>query len=187
MKNKNRRTLVLNADYMPLTIISWQRAIVLIMDERVTQLDFYKSDSIKDGHGRQYPIPAVVASRKKNVYIRDSLRCAYCNQRFEPKDLTFDHVIPRSLWKRTRQGTPTCWENIVTCCVWCNRTKADKTCEQARMFPSFQPSCPSYGEMFLGISPWKESMPSEWIPYLKHLSQFKGLDNNAQQETPVLR
>lgn len=193
MINKNYRTLVLNADYLPLTIIGWQRAIVLIMENRVTQLDFYKNDSIKDGHGREYPIPAVVASHKyirrdyrhapfckKNIYIRDVLTCAYCQKQFDTKHLTFDHVIPRSIWKNIRQGTPTCWENIVTCCLWCNRKKGNKTCEQARMFPYKTPVCPPYGEMFLGLAPWKDSVPPEWNPYIKNIPLFKGTHNEQK-------
>lgn len=193
---KQYKTLILNADYRPLTIVSWQRAIVLEMDGRVQMLDFYKCDSIRDGHGRQYPIPAVMASTKyikrdfrhapfckKNIFLRDSLTCQYCRQQFEAKNLTFDHVIPRTVWNKTRQGSPTTWENIVTCCVWCNRKKADKTCEQAKMFPLHAPIRPSYGELFLGLSPWRDSIPSEWLPYLANLPLFKSINHVKQEAT----
>jgi 5-methylcytosine-specific restriction endonuclease McrA len=186
MKTNHRRTLVLNADYMPLTIISWQRAIVLLIEDRVHQVDFYKDDKIRDGHGRCYPIPAVVARKdyikrdsrhapfcKKNIFIRDQLTCAYCNRRFEPRHLTFDHVIPRSKWGG--QGSPTCWENIVTCCLWCNRKKANKSCKDANMFPIKYPVRPAYGELFLGLSPWRDNIPEEWIPHLQYLPLFRGL------------
>lgn len=191
MKKNHLRTLVLNADYLPLTIISWQRSIVLLLEDRVHQLDFYKNDAIKDGHGRQYPIPAVVALRKyvrreartapfcrKNVLIRDALVCQYCVTRFDPSELTFDHVVPRSKWKG--QDSPTCWENIVTCCLWCNRRKGNKTCQEARMFPVKTPVKPAFGEIFLGLSPWKETVPPEWTPYLQSLSLFRGISNGQE-------
>jgi 5-methylcytosine-specific restriction endonuclease McrA len=197
MKHKYR-TLVLNADYIPLTIVSWQRAIVLEMDGRAYMLDFYKCDKIRDGHGHCYPIPAVIASRKhikrdyrfapfcrKNILIRDSLTCQYCGNAFDPKQLTLDHVIPRSRWDKDRNGSPTIWENIVTCCLKCNGKKANKTCEQAKMYPITKPVRPPYGEMFLGLSPWKENIPHEWLPFLQNLPLFKGINQHVKQEAAV--
>jgi 5-methylcytosine-specific restriction endonuclease McrA len=183
---RNFRTLVLNANYRPLAIISWTRAIVLVHEERVVEIDFYKDQKVRDGHGRNYTIPAVVARKtlihrvyklapfcKKNVYIRDMSTCQYCGQWFEnPKDLTYDHVIPRSKWKGN--GTSTCWENIVTCCIPCNRRKRDRTCDESGMFPITRPVKPKYGEMFLGVSPWRDHVPREWLPYLLHLPHFRG-------------
>lgn len=182
------RTLVLNADGRPLTIVSWKRAIILLAEGRVQQIDFYAGHKIHDTKGRAYPIPAVVLKNqyvkrdyrhapfcKKNIFLRDSLTCQYCGIRYEPKELTFDHVIPRSKWNREKDGTPTCWENIVTCCLWCNRKKSNQTCEQARMYPITKPIRPDYGELFLGLSPWRDKIPREWIPYLRYLPLFKGL------------
>lgn len=186
---RDYRTLVLNANGRPLTIISWQRAIVLVNDKRMLEMDFYKGEKIRDGHGRHYTIPAVVMRKrfvnrearsapfcKKNVYLRDSLRCQYCEKTFDVKDLTFDHVIPRSKWT-DKSTSPTCWENIVTACKPCNNRKADKSCKEAKMFPIKEPVRPSYGEMFLGLSPWKDRIPTEWVPYLSSLPAFKGVTN----------
>lgn len=181
---RNYRTLVLNANGKPLTIVSWQRAIVLVYEGRMLEMDFYKGHKIKDGHGRNYTIPAVVMCKnfikrnsqnapfsKRNVYLRDALQCQYCGKDCDAKELTFDHVIPRSKW--TGKGSPTCWENIVTACRKCNNVKADKSCKEAKMFPLKLPVRPPYGEVFLGLAPWKERVPTEWTPYLT----FKGLTN----------
>jgi 5-methylcytosine-specific restriction endonuclease McrA len=190
----NLRTLVLNANGMPLAIVSWGRGIYLVYDQRAMELDFYADHKVRDGHGRHYTIPAVVVLKrmvrtdrrqapfcKKNVYLRDALTCAYCGGRFTPKDLTMDHVIPRSKWKG--KGTPTTWENIVTCCTGCNVKKGDKTCEQAGMYPMTTPVRPRHGEMFLGLSPWQSDVPREWIPYLSHLPLFKSLQHHEPQAT----
>jgi hypothetical protein len=99
----------------------------------------------------------------------------YCGIQPDTKDLTFDHVIPRSKW--TGKGSPTTWENIVTACKPCNNRKADKTCKEAKMFPLKDPVRPAYGEMFLGLSPWKDRVPTEWVPYLSSLPAFKGVNN----------
>lgn len=186
------RTLVLNADGRPLTIISWKRAITLLAEERVQQLDFYAGHKIHDTKGRAYPVPAVVMKTqyvrrdyrhapfcKKNVFLRDDLTCQYCGDKCEVRDLTFDHVVPRSKWDKSK-GSPTCWENIVTSCVWCNRVKGDKSCEQAKMFPINKPTRPDHGELFLGISPWKDKIPKEWTPYLQYLPRFKSLQHASE-------
>ncbi len=43
-----------------------------------------------------------------NVYQRDGYRCQYCRQKFVARELSYDHVVPRSAGGRTT------WENIVT-------------------------------------------------------------------------
>lgn len=182
---------MLNANGRPLSIISWPRAIVLVADGRAIELDFYKGEKIKDGHGKHYTIPAVVMRSvfvnrvykkapfcKKNVLLRDGLTCQYCGDRFPPNELTLDHVISRRQWKKEkREGTPTHWENVVTCCEECNHLKANKSCKEAKMFPLSTPVRPKYGEMFLGLNPFRDKIPKEWLPYLSHLPLFKGVFN----------
>jgi 5-methylcytosine-specific restriction endonuclease McrA len=188
---KHYKTLVLNANGMPLSIVSWGRGIYLVYDEKAQELDFYAGEKVRDGHGRYFTIPAVVILRrmistkhrsasfnKKNVLLRDGLTCQYCGRQFEPKDLTLDHVIPRCKWKSDE--TPTNWENVVTCCCACNTKKGDKTCEQADMHPIKKPVKPRHGERFLGLSPWRDRIPKEWLPYLSHLPLFKGLVHEQQ-------
>jgi 5-methylcytosine-specific restriction endonuclease McrA len=186
----NLTTLVLNANGMPLAIVPWGRGLCLAYDGRAAELDFYAGVKVRDGHGRHYTVPAVVILRhmkkvdhrvapfcKKNVYLRDALTCQYCGQRHEPSGLTIDHVVPRSRW--AGKGTPTTWENVVTCCVACNTRKANKTCDQAGMHPMVAPTRPRYGEMFLGLSPWRDRVPAEWLPYLRHLPIFRGIDEHV--------
>ena len=54
---------------------------------------------------------------RANIYARDHYTCQYCGARFPTADLTFDHVVP------VAQGGRKDWENIVTCCITCNRRK----------------------------------------------------------------
>ena len=70
---------------------------------------------------------AEVPFSRPNVYARDEYHCQYCADRFPTGELTFDHVIP------VARGGHKGWDNIVTCCVACNRRKGDRTPEQAQM------------------------------------------------------
>ncbi len=71
-----------------------------------------------------------------NVFLRDRFECQYCG---DPKDLTFDHVIPRS------RGGRTTWENVVTACSPCNLQKGGRLPAQAGMHPRHRPA-PAHGD-----------------------------------------
>ena len=176
---KNYKTLLTNSDGFPLSIISWQKAFTMICKQSVEQVDFY-DDYARDGRGYKYPVPAVIMRKtylkrdhkkapynRKNVFMRDGLTCQYCNKKFHVSDLTLDHVLPRKL-----KGESS-FTNIVTSCYPCNRKKADKTCDECGMWPIKTPIHPGYNQLFLGIFPWSENVPSEWKTYLSVLPSFK--------------
>jgi hypothetical protein len=192
----NKRTLVLNANFIPLGVISWKRAIALscLNKEDASKgleiIDYYDNDYIIAAHGRRYPVPAVVRSpiyikhkkngvpfSRKNVFIRDQMICQYCGKKFPPEELTYDHVIPRSKWKGP--GTPTCFENIVTSCIKCNRFKANRTPKEANMKLLREPKKPSLNNYVLGLSPWS-TVPEKWDIYLPQL--FKEVLKSTNSE-----
>ncbi len=134
------KTLVLNATYEPLKVVNWQRAIMLLFQEKVEIVESY--DRPIRSPNVTYLVPSVVRLRRyvpfqrsarpvkfsrRNVFVRDRHVCQYCGNAFEPTALTFDHIVPAS-----RGGTKT-FENIVTACVPCNAKKADRTPVQAGM------------------------------------------------------
>jgi 5-methylcytosine-specific restriction endonuclease McrA len=187
MKVQNSRCLVLNADYTPLGIINWQRALVWSVKYdsnspmSIDIIDFYKDDCII-GANKNYPIPAVVKTNKyfrlhnqsvnfsrKNLFIRDSYTCQYCNEQKEISKLTYDHVIPKSKWKN-KNTSPTCWTNIVTACVDCNRKKGNKTPAQANMALKTLPYQPSKNFKYLPVVGLliniRSDIPLEWKQYL---------------------
>lgn len=166
------RTLLLNATYEPLMVIDWRRAISLVF--------LGKSDVLAE-HDRKIRsvsanirIPSVVRLRERvrrsepvirfsrtNVYARDGHRCQYCAGKFPASELTFDHVIPRS------RGGQTNWVNIVTCCVDCNRIKADRTPAEAGMTLLTRPARPtSLPEVEKGLG--GKNAPESWAFYLGH-------------------
>ena len=138
----NLRTLVLNAvmqplSWAPLSVWNWEDAFVAVHQERVIQVKTYEDVFVRSA-SRSYAVPAVVAlkrfrKRKKvaftryHVFLRDEFTCQYCGERFPAKELTFDHVVPRS------KGGTSSWTNIVAACGRDNLRKANLTLRQAGM------------------------------------------------------
>lgn len=145
------QTLVLNATYEPLRIVPWQKAITLLFQGKVEVIAVY--DREIHGVTVRVKLPSVlrllrhvrikrpfadVPFSRGNVYARDDHRCQYCGNRFAPAQLTFDHVIP------VARGGHKGWDNIVTCCIPCNRKKGDLTPEEAGMHLIRKPKRPKW-------------------------------------------
>jgi len=75
---------------------------------------------------------------RQNIFERDRNTCQYCGDKFDRRDLNIDHVIPR------QHGGLTTWTNVVCSCVDCNRRKANRTPEQARMHLVRKPKKPRW-------------------------------------------
>jgi len=189
MKNQHSKCLVLNADYTPLTIISWQKALVWSIKHDynikigIEIIDFYKDDFIMGTNNKKHPIPAVaktaryfrinnykVKFSRKNLFIRDDYTCQYCMNKFDISSLTYDHVIPKSVWN-LNAGSPTSWTNIVTACMDCNRKKRNRTPKQANMPLQTLPFVPQKNLKYLPIVNHlikiKSDIPEEWKAYLQ--------------------
>lgn len=188
MRTENSRCLVLNSDYTPLGIISWKRALLWVIKHEddpstgVEIIDFYKNDWISGVNSKKFPIPAVVRTARyfrihnqkvnfsrKNLFIRDNYTCQYCDTKKDINKLTYDHVIPKSVWNN-KIGSPTCWTNIVTACVDCNRKKGNRTPKQAHMPLKTLPIAPKKSHKYLPIAHWllkiRSDIPDEWKSYL---------------------
>jgi len=189
METKNKQCLLLNSDYSPLSIISWKRSLIWLVKYEdnprygIEIIDFFKNDFINGTNNKKYPIPAVAKTQRffrinnqpitfsrKNIYIRDNYTCQYCGNSFDIKNLTYDHVIPKSKWKNSISSL-TSWTNIVTACVDCNRKKGNKTPAQANMPLKTFPSIPTnkhirYLPVISRLSSIKENIPQEWKIYL---------------------
>lgn len=138
------RTLVLNAGYEPLAVVSFRRAIVLVLaGKAVVVADgpnpvvsghltlprpsvIVLSRYVRVPHGRAVPVS------RRGVLRRDEHRCAYC----EGHATTIDHVLPRS------RGGQDSWENLVACCVRCNNKKGNRTPEEMGWTLSVRPRAP---------------------------------------------
>lgn len=166
-------TLLLNATFEPISILSWQRAMTLLVSGKVEVVDEYDREvrSVR----LSFRVPSVVRllrfvklGRKAtavqftraNIYARDDYTCQYCRQRKEPEDLTFDHVVPASA------GGTRSWENIVTACVDCNARKGSRTPEEAGMALTRPPVRPRPGPLYLRVTIGAKRMPESWRDFL---------------------
>jgi CRISPR/Cas system Type II protein with McrA/HNH and RuvC-like nuclease domain len=137
--------LVLNADYTPLNMTSFQRGFILVDKGKA---EIVKSDvnPIVSGF-KTYVRPLIIRLlnyikhhtktlkiNRNRIYRRDNYQCVYCGSR---KELTLDHVIPKS------RGGQNDWTNLVTSCSKCNVKKADRTPEEAKMKMSHKPYIPT--------------------------------------------
>ncbi len=152
----SHRTLVLNADmqplsWMPLSTWSWQEAVSAVLQDRVIQLKTYDDMTVRSATA-EFEVPAVVCLRQYhkrktaaftrfNLFLRDGFQCQYCGAKKPVKDLTFDHVMPRS-----RKG-PATFENIVAACQTCNLRKGNRTPKEAGMSLLRKPKTPSPHEL----------------------------------------
>jgi 5-methylcytosine-specific restriction endonuclease McrA len=164
------RVLLLNATYEPLRVISWKRAISLLTLDKVEVLETY--DREVRSVTLAIRLPAVVRLlnlvrfrkhtirfSRENIYIRDRYKCQYCGGKKDACDLTYDHVIPKAM------GGKTAWENIVTCCLPCNKKKGGRTPAQARMSLIGQAKRPSWHPMLM-ITLRISNTPDLWRNYL---------------------
>ena len=132
----NIPVLVLNQNYLPMNICTARRAIALMLQG--------KAELVENGTGEvhtvsvSFALPSVIRllhlirlprlQRKLTlfeVFNRDRFTCQYCG--LETRELTLDHVVPRSRGGQHR------WENLVSACIPCNHSKGEKTPAQARM------------------------------------------------------
>lgn len=161
-----KRVLVLNLDHSPVAVVSVQKAIVLVLLEKAQVLSTYEFLEIRTV-SRSFDYPAVVRLveykpipyhgvllNRINIFRRDRGECQYCGSR---KNLTIDHVIPKS------KGGKTSWTNLVTACNRCNVNKGDKTPEQAGLQLKTHPFKPSLSYF---LADYAERQAAEWLPYL---------------------
>ncbi len=139
------RTLVLNAGYEPLAVVSFRRALMLVLNQKATVLEQNEAQKVHSANGA-YELPSVILlSRyvrvpggrqipvsRRGVLRRDMHRCAYCQR---PAN-TIYHVQPKS------RGGADSWENLVACCLRCNNKKGDKTLAEIGWSLSFTPRMP---------------------------------------------
>lgn len=95
---------------------------------------------------------------RENIYIRDKFKCQYCDIKLPRKQLTLDHVLPKS------KGGQNTWKNLVTCCEKCNCRKGDKLLDNFHLNLNKIPIEPKWNPyMLIKIT---DEDPDEWWSYL---------------------
>ena len=164
------QVLLLNITYEPLRVINWKRAIVMLTLGKVEVVEEYT----REIHSVSFSIklPSVVRLLRfvrrpktpvkfcrQNIYVRDNYRCQYCGGLFPSTELTWDHVVPKARGGRTE------WENIVSCCVECNRQKGGRLPSEVSMSLIRKPKKPEWLPI-LTITLAFRQMPQSWRDYV---------------------
>lgn len=138
-------SLLLNATFEPLCVVSSRRAIVLVLAEKAVAVD--STADVVHAATVSLPVPVVVRLTRyvrvpypssvplsrRAVFTRDGQTCVYCGG----SATSIDHVVPRS-----RGGTHT-WDNVVAACRRCNHTKADRSLAELGWALPHPPRTPS--------------------------------------------
>ena len=165
-----RRVLVLNADYSAISLCTVPKAFLLVYLDKAELVASSDSESLRTV-STNYPMPSVirlnryvnipykgVVLSRHNIFKRDSNSCCYCGNR---KDLTLDHVIPKS------RGGKTTWTNLATACRRCNTKKGNATPEEAQMPLKIKPFRPTF---IMFLREFDKSLEAKWYPYLSKKS-----------------
>jgi 5-methylcytosine-specific restriction endonuclease McrA len=165
-------TLLLNASYEPLKIISWEKAITLFFLGKVEVIDSY--DKNVRSVSLVMRVPSVVrlvnyvklTTRKPpltkiNLLARDDFSCQYCKKYLSKVEATVDHVVPRT------KGGKTIWQNVVLACPPCNRKKGGRTPEEANMPLSKKPEAPNW--LPVVNFTFEKNIPIIWNMFLRKL------------------
>ena len=166
-----RPALVLNRNWQPVNVATVARALVLLWNEsaRVVDPADYQTytwadwSKLRPREGERF-IQAVrsklrapevitltgydrlpsakVAFSRRNIFKRDHYTCQYCGVQPGSEELTIDHVVPRA------QGGESRWDNCVLACLACNKSKADRTPQQARMRLRKPPVQPAWNPLY---------------------------------------
>lgn len=147
----DKPVLVLNANFEPINVCGFQRALGLMLSE--------KASLILNGRGTikttraVYPIPSVIRLHRMvirphakvnlcrhEIFRRDHFTCQYCGK--NTVFLTVDHVQPKHL------GGKHTWTNLVAACSSCNHRKGGRTLLESGMTllrtPKEPPQAASY-------------------------------------------
>jgi 5-methylcytosine-specific restriction endonuclease McrA len=182
----NSSVLVLNRSYLPIHVTSVRRAFALIYQGGAKAVnEEYETFDFEAWRLRAVPVgvdfvgtlsgairvPRVIILRqfdraprkhvrfsRANIFSRDLHTCQYCAQSPPRSQMNLDHVVPRT------QGGLTTWENVVCCCIPCNRRKGGRTPEQAGVKLRRVPRRPRWSPL-LGCVPHGVRY-REWGPFL---------------------
>ena len=154
--------VVFSKNYLPMSRINIKRAIALLVTGKAEPLeaqttagwlvrspsvDLHVPEQIRltmTSNERLWKVPPV---NRREILRRDQHQCQYCGT---TKNLTIDHVLPRS-----RGGRHT-WDNVVAACGRCNTFKGSRTPEEARMTLSKPPKAPLHPVVAFAEQFWRE-------------------------------
>ena len=162
------RTLLLNASFEPLCVVSIRRAVVLVLKEKAEVVE--RNGAELHSERAVVPVPSVirlvhfvrvphrnrVPLSRRAVFARDGHRCQYCSRAAE----NIDHVVPRS------RGGAHAWDNVVASCRSCNSRKEDRLPAEAGLRLHRSPRAPHSSLWLVATA---GSLDPAWEAYLPEL------------------
>lgn len=173
------RILRLNAAGQPLEWIDWQLAVCLYARDMVAWSLGGVAHRIRGGYSRLtgqrscIEVPAILASgggrlapvrsipplSNPALFSRDNHQCLYCGRYFHARELSRDHVHPKSRGGRDR------WENVVAACKRCNQRKGNWLLDEIDMELIALPYRPNAAEYLALIN--GSRIRSDQVEYLR--------------------
>lgn len=158
--------LLLSANYAPIAILSWKKAVGLVLGRNKAEI----IQEYEDKHSALFNAAVIRLTvkspdhynlfrknkfSKKNLFLRDNFECQYCGESCSGKSGTIDHIVPRSC------GGKTDYLNCVIACKRCNFKKDNRTPAEANMPLRNQPRLPTLTDLFNS-----DYIPQEWKVFL---------------------
>ncbi len=166
-----RPTLVLNRNWQAINVATVARALIMLWNESARlsiPVDYQlydwndwsklvpdRDEPFVQAVRQRFRVPevvtltefdrlpsAAVTFSRRNVFKRDRFTCQYCGKQPGGDELTIDHVVPRA------QGGESSWTNCVLACLECNKRKADRTPEQAKVRLRKEPVRPTWKPLY---------------------------------------
>ena len=159
------RALVLNASYEALCVVTSQRALVMVLNDKAELLHatenvfrseryaFPEPSVVKLTHFVRVPFPSRIALSRRAIFARDNHRCQYCGAQAE----NVYHVVPRS------RGGSHSWDNVVASCKNCNSRKEDRLLSETNFVLRSRPMAPRGRAWLIAIG----STQPDWLQYLQ--------------------
>ncbi len=182
------RILRLNAAGQPLEWIDWQLAVCLYARDLVSWSlggvvrKIYGGCSRRTGRQSCIEVPAILACgggrlapprtipplSNPALFARDNHQCLYCGRFCSVRELSRDHVLPRSRGGRDR------WINVVAACRRCNQRKGNWLLDEIDMELIALPYTPNAAEYLALIN--GSRIRADQVEYLRpqfsHLSHL---------------
>ena len=154
------RILRLNKAGQPVEWLAWEDAVCLYARELVLWTLGDAVLQIRGGHSRfdgsrskldihsiiacegrvATPLRQVPPLTNQALFRRDRNLCLYCGDEHLDRELTRDHVLPRS------RGGSDQWDNVVAACRRCNHRKGDRLPHERSMELLALPYVPNFAE-----------------------------------------
>lgn len=169
------KVLLLTHSYEFNSFIEEKRAIKLMFNNKTEVICYWENANINwiSGECRFPAILRLINPIKKMNYNsvynfsrkaiikRDKSTCQYCNKHLTNREITIDHVVPRS------QGGGNSFTNCVVSCSRCNGKKSNRTPEEAGIKLICKPQAPTFTIYHQSDDgQWHE----EWSYYLGNLA-----------------